>query len=207
MTRGEGQQCPDCHHRTSIGSHIRHCRIYSGNPFTSGACQTFSEAIIMPVDARPTIAAPDDDPYLWLEEIDGERAVAWVDQQNGLTLAKFGTPRLCRGSRHARRHPRPAGQHSLRHAARAVPLQHLEGRHEPARPLASNHARQLPHRAAELGDPARRRCASGGRETKIGCGTAPRPCRARTIWRSCRCHAAAATPPCCASSTSPPRRS
>ncbi len=45
----------------------------------------------MPVDARPTIAAPDDDPYLWLEEIDGERAVAWVDQQNGLTLAKFGT--------------------------------------------------------------------------------------------------------------------
>jgi len=44
----------------------------------------------MPVDARPTLAAPDDDPYLWLEEIDGARAVAWVDEQNGLTLAKFG---------------------------------------------------------------------------------------------------------------------
>ena len=30
---------------------------------------------------RPTLAAPDDDPYLWLEEVDGERATAWVDAQ------------------------------------------------------------------------------------------------------------------------------
>jgi prolyl oligopeptidase len=43
----------------------------------------------MPVDARPTAAAPDDDPYLWLEEVDGERALAWVDQQSGATLARF----------------------------------------------------------------------------------------------------------------------
>ena len=50
----------------------------------------------MPVDARPTVAAPDDDPYLWLEEIDGERAVAWVDKQNGATLAKFGTASFAR---------------------------------------------------------------------------------------------------------------
>ncbi|MGH6927229.1 MAG: S9 family peptidase, partial [Dongiaceae bacterium] len=45
----------------------------------------------MPVDARPTIAAPDDDPYLWLEEIDGARALAWVEKQNTATLARFGT--------------------------------------------------------------------------------------------------------------------
>ena len=44
----------------------------------------------MAVDARPTVAAPDDDPYLWLEEIDGERALAWVEGQNAKTLAKFG---------------------------------------------------------------------------------------------------------------------
>ncbi len=25
--------------------------------------------LAMPIDDRPTIAAPDDDPYLWLEEI------------------------------------------------------------------------------------------------------------------------------------------
>jgi prolyl oligopeptidase len=41
-------------------------------------------------DPRPTIEAPDDDPYLWLEEIDGERALAWVEAQNAKTLARFG---------------------------------------------------------------------------------------------------------------------
>ncbi len=43
----------------------------------------------MPIDNRPTLAAPDDDPYLWLEEVEGERALAFVEQQNRLTLAKF----------------------------------------------------------------------------------------------------------------------
>jgi prolyl oligopeptidase len=45
----------------------------------------------MPVDARPTVAAPDDDPYLWLEEIEGAQALAWVDGQSAATLAKFGS--------------------------------------------------------------------------------------------------------------------
>ena len=44
----------------------------------------------MSIDDRPTIAAPDDDPYLWLEVIEGERALAFVGQQNALTLQKFG---------------------------------------------------------------------------------------------------------------------
>lgn len=43
---------------------------------------------------HPTLEAPDDDPYLWLEEIDGERALAWVDAQNGATLAHFGDARF-----------------------------------------------------------------------------------------------------------------
>ena len=52
----------------------------------------------MPVDPRPTIEAPDDDPYLWLEEIEGERALAWVEAQNAATLrrladAQFATDR------------------------------------------------------------------------------------------------------------------
>jgi prolyl oligopeptidase len=47
-----------------------------------------------PVDARPTLAAPDDDPYLWLEEIDGSRANAWVEARNSATLAKFGNARF-----------------------------------------------------------------------------------------------------------------
>jgi prolyl oligopeptidase len=41
------------------------------------------------IDPRPTRDKPDDDPYLWLEEIDGERALAWVDAQNRATLARF----------------------------------------------------------------------------------------------------------------------
>jgi prolyl oligopeptidase len=45
------------------------------------------------IDARPTLAAPDDDPYLWLEDVDGERALAWVEAQNCRTVARFGTGR------------------------------------------------------------------------------------------------------------------
>jgi prolyl oligopeptidase len=41
------------------------------------------------IDPRPTRDQPDDDPYLWLEEIDGERALAWVEAQNRATLARF----------------------------------------------------------------------------------------------------------------------
>src|SRR5262249_43960074 len=41
-------------------------------------------------DDRPTLAAPDDDPYLWLEEIEGEQALDFVERQNRSTLEKFG---------------------------------------------------------------------------------------------------------------------
>jgi prolyl oligopeptidase len=48
----------------------------------------------MPIpDPRPTLAAPDDDPYLWLEEIEGERALAWVADQTAQTLKRFGDAR------------------------------------------------------------------------------------------------------------------
>jgi len=40
-------------------------------------------------DPRPTLAAPDDDPWIWLEEVGGERAVAWVEAQNRHTLVRF----------------------------------------------------------------------------------------------------------------------
>jgi prolyl oligopeptidase len=46
------------------------------------------------IDTRPTRAAPDDDPYLWLEEVDGERALAWVEAQNRATLARFADGRF-----------------------------------------------------------------------------------------------------------------
>jgi prolyl oligopeptidase len=46
------------------------------------------------VDPRPTLAAPDDDPYLWLEEIEGERALTWVDGRSKAALARFGSARF-----------------------------------------------------------------------------------------------------------------
>jgi prolyl oligopeptidase len=46
----------------------------------------------MTVEWGPTLETPDDDPYLWLEEIDGAEAIAWVDAQNARTLEKFGGP-------------------------------------------------------------------------------------------------------------------
>lgn len=39
---------------------------------------------------RRTLFAPDDDPYLWLEEIEGGRALNFVERQNGRTLRAFG---------------------------------------------------------------------------------------------------------------------
>lgn len=42
----------------------------------------------------PTLANPDDDPWLWLEEVEGDRAVAFAEEQNRRTLARFGTPRV-----------------------------------------------------------------------------------------------------------------
>ncbi|MBI0537385.1 S9 family peptidase [Roseomonas sp. KE2513] len=47
-----------------------------------------------PVDPRPTLAAPDDDPWLWLEDVEGERALAWVDAQNAATLARLADGRF-----------------------------------------------------------------------------------------------------------------
>jgi prolyl oligopeptidase len=44
-------------------------------------------------DLRPTLDAPDDDPYLWLEDVEGERATEWVDAQTTRTLARIGDAR------------------------------------------------------------------------------------------------------------------
>jgi prolyl oligopeptidase len=50
----------------------------------------------MPIDDRPTVAAPDDDPYLWLEDVEGERALDFVDRQSRRTMDVFGGPQFAR---------------------------------------------------------------------------------------------------------------
>ncbi len=48
----------------------------------------------MTAASAPTLAAPDDDPWLWLEEVDGARATAWADAQTAATAARFGGARF-----------------------------------------------------------------------------------------------------------------
>ncbi|MFT8247016.1 prolyl oligopeptidase family serine peptidase [Roseomonas sp. BN140053] len=45
-------------------------------------------------DPRPTPEHPDDDPWLWLEEVEGERALAWVEAQNAATLGALADVRF-----------------------------------------------------------------------------------------------------------------
>jgi prolyl oligopeptidase len=37
----------------------------------------------------PTVDNPDDDPWLWLEEVDSERVLTWTETQSSATLARF----------------------------------------------------------------------------------------------------------------------
>ncbi|WP_152046494.1 prolyl oligopeptidase family serine peptidase [Aureimonas psammosilenae] len=46
------------------------------------------------IDPRPTLQAPDDDPHLWLEEVEGERALRYVREQNARTLALLADKRF-----------------------------------------------------------------------------------------------------------------
>src|SRR5215472_8862782 len=48
-----------------------------------------TEALMSALDPRPTHEAPDDDPYLWLEEIENARVLDWVEAQNTATLKPF----------------------------------------------------------------------------------------------------------------------
>jgi prolyl oligopeptidase len=40
------------------------------------------------------VEAPDDDPYLWLEETESSQALAWVDAQNAATMSRFSDGRF-----------------------------------------------------------------------------------------------------------------
>ena len=44
------------------------------------------------MSALPELENPDADPWLWLEEVDGERALAWVDAQTAATVARLAGP-------------------------------------------------------------------------------------------------------------------
>ncbi len=45
-------------------------------------------------DPRPTVDAPDDDPWLWLEDIEGADACVWADARSAETLEQFADARM-----------------------------------------------------------------------------------------------------------------
>ncbi|RAZ73029.1 prolyl oligopeptidase family serine peptidase [Mesorhizobium atlanticum] len=47
-------------------------------------------------DFRPTPDAPDDDPHLWLENVEGDQALTWAAGQSARTLRQFGGTRFDR---------------------------------------------------------------------------------------------------------------
>ena len=123
----------------------------------------------MSVDARPTLDAPDDDPYLWLEEIEGERALAFVERQNKLTLAKFGGAAVRGRPRHAGRDLRPAGQHPLHRAGAARFVYNIwKDAEQSARPVAAHDARRVPQGRARVGRHPRPRRAGEKPRARTG---------------------------------------
>ena len=123
------------------------------------------------------------------------RALAFVEQQNRLTLRAFGDAGIRARPRHAGRDLRPAGQHSLSSTAAAA-CSTISGR-TPNNPRGLWRRTTLDEfRKAEpaMGDPARSRPARRGRRRGLGAGRAATLPPARTRARSCACRAAAATP-------------
>ena len=135
----------------------------------------------MPVDARPTIAAPDDDPYLWLEEIDGERAVAWVDaaerRRRSPSSARRDSPRIATRSR-----PSSTGRTTFPSSRGAGRISTTSGRTPGTRAASGAEPRSTASAPrSRTGRSSSTSMRSRRPRKRIGSGTAPRPCRARTI--------------------------
>ena len=125
------------------------------------------------------MSATPDDPYLWLEEVTGDDALAWVRDRNAQTTAAAGRGEAVRRADRARsgRCSTPTtGSPTSRWRGRP-PLQLLAGRDEPARAVATHHAASTARRgAAGVGGAARRRRAGAGPRARAGCGRAPACC-------------------------------
>jgi prolyl oligopeptidase len=55
---------------------------------SSGMCRAVAAGALMSA-ASPATATAQEDPFLWLEDVEGERALAWVEARNQLTLSEL----------------------------------------------------------------------------------------------------------------------
>ncbi|MEP6745616.1 MAG: S9 family peptidase, partial [Gemmatimonadota bacterium] len=65
----------------------------SRSAVTSILLATTVMAAPIAAQGAPTVGATDD-PFLWLEEVEGPRALEWVTQRNAATLAELGNDPL-----------------------------------------------------------------------------------------------------------------
>ena len=156
----------------------------------------------MSLDARPTIAAPDDDPYLWLEEIEGERRSPGSRHRTRGRWRPSATAEFAADRDVARGDPRPARQDPAdrRGAGRSSTI---SGR-MPQHPRGLWRRTTLESFRIEqpaLGNPARPRRAGGGGGRGLDLERRRDAAGHATTARSCACRAAAAMRWCCASST------
>src|SRR5262249_48625800 len=79
--------CQSPRRSTIVSWHSSGCAVPTARPLVvpSGGADIdfflllFGSRVMPVLDSRPTLEAPDDDPYLWLEEIESARVLDWVE--------------------------------------------------------------------------------------------------------------------------------
>ena len=131
----------------------------------------------MPVpDPRPTLDAPDDDPYLWLEDIEGPQALGWVEAQNAATLKRFGDGPFA-GDRDTLKaiFDRPDNiPYPTRSGGKVFNF--WQDASHPRGLWRTYDAGELPQRHSRLGCSARSRCARSQGRRRLDSGAALRRC-------------------------------
>ena len=120
------------------------------------------------VHARAQNSAEQPDKYQWLEDVSGERSMAWVKAENARSAKVLqADPRFAVLCRNRAQGPRIPHRLALPDLRRRRDLQHLAGRAARPRHPAQDLAGQLPHRRTPLADRHRLRRARQ-RTTKSG---------------------------------------
>ena len=143
--------------------------------------------------AQPAPAA--DDPFLYLEEIEGERALAWARKENERSLGTLQADPRYAPVRGAGAGDSPGeGPDPLRVDRADRPLQFLAGRDERSRPVAAHHPRQLPNRRLRNGKRCSTSTRSPRRRRRTGFTRDRTACRPRGRAASSTFRTAARTP-------------
>ena len=136
-----------------------------------------------------SVTPQEEDPYLWLEEVAGDKALAWVKAQNERSLKELGTPDQAALKKRLL---------AIYDSKDKIPYVSKRGKQLYNFWRDDKHVRGLwrrttlravPHEAAALGDGARRRRAGQDGERELGLRRAPPACGRNTSAACCRCRA------------------